>query len=203
MAVRSAALALGASVLLLAGCGPAPEMPAPLTDAEAAQRAEEGNAQWWASMFPGEPQPVVEPVEYLTAESEGTQIQNCLKAAKIDGLIFSGNDSWGYAGSDAEVLDQINRQYFVCALQYPYDPGESGFLSEAQLEWVYNYNQKRLVPCLQLMGYTIANRTSDYVAGSNDYWIPYFEMYPIPSATEWARIDLRCPPSPIGPLYRP
>lgn len=195
-------LAVAAYCALLAGCSTV-ALPPGLTDAEIKAQVEEGNRQWWESMFPGEPMPEIEPIEYVDAAHAQEVIADCMRGGHIDGLLIGEDDSWVYLGNDSAVQESIDRRYFQCNAQYPYDPAELNILSDAQLKWIYYYNRDRLVPCLQLDGYTIINRTSDYVDGSFDYWIPYYEMYPLPTADEWRRIDLRCPPSPIGPLYRP
>jgi hypothetical protein len=200
-----AVAAAAASLLLLSGCTPAPELPEPITLAEAKARVDEQNRQWWDSMFPDEPMPVVEPVEYLDVNDPGTKAIDCMRDSDIAGLVFGADASWSIVDGDAGTMEEVSRAQFVCALKYPYDlsdPAAMGMLSKAELAWIWTYNQKRLVPCLQSLGYTVINRTSDYT--ENSYWIPYYEMAPIPrSNEEWARIDLRCPPSPVGPLFRP
>ena len=200
-----AVVALAASLALLAGCAPAPQLPAPITPAEAKSRIAEQNQQWWDSMFPDEPMPVIEPVAYVSVDDPGTATIDCLRDAHIDGLVFGTDASWSISNGSASTMEQVSRAQFICAMKYPYDlsdPAALGMLSDDELAWIWNYNQSRLVPCLQLLGYTVINRTGDYAEGS--YWIPYYEMAPIPrSNEEWERIDLRCPPSPVGPLFRP
>lgn len=199
----SVIVALGASVALLAGCAPAPELPAALTQAEIKERIAEHNALWWESMFPGQRQPDVDPIEYVSPTVAVRKTEECMHNADIEGLLFGPDGSWIYLGDDPGGNEQVNRVYFICSLEYPIALDQAGLLSDEQLEWIYDYNKQRLVPCLQLLGYTVPNRTTDFAPGTNDYWIPYYDIYPQPSADEWARIDLRCPPSPVGPLYRP
>jgi hypothetical protein len=196
---------LAASALLLAGCAPAPQMPAPITPAEAKQRVDDNNRAWWNAMFPDEPMPVVEPIEYLKPNSRGTEITDCITKAGIGGLDPGPDGSFSPDGR--ELQDLANRVQFICSLQYPYDisePSKMGYLSEEELAWNWAYNRERLVPCLRLLGYTINEPGGDYVEGSGNLWLPYFDMTPVPASdSEWASIDLRCPPSPVGPLYRP
>ena len=205
MTRASVAVALAASLALLAGCTPAPQLPAPITPAEAKERIAEQNRGWWESMFPDEPMPVVEPVAYLNIDDPGTAANDCLRDAGIDGLVFGTDGSWSIANGSASTMEEVSRAQFICAMKYPYDfsdPAALGMLSDDELAWIWKYNQTRLVPCLQLLGFTVINRTGGYAEGS--YWIPYYEMAPIPrSNEEWERIDLRCPPSPVGPLFRP
>ena len=197
-------VALAASGLLLAGCTPAPDLPPPMTYAEAKKRVYEQNLEWWNSMFPDEPMPEIEPIEFLDPLNPGTAGLQCLADAQLEGVVVDiETKSWSYEGNaDRTALDRLQ---FTCALQYPYDvsdPEKIGYLSDEQLSWIWDYNRTRLVPCLRMLGFTVADRDYDYF-GSGEYWIPYYEMSPIPTAVQWPWIDTRCPPSPVGPLYRP
>lgn len=203
MAVRFAWPALAASVLLLGGCATAPAMPAPLSPAEIKGRMASTAQQWWQAMFPSEPQPAVDPLAYLPRDEASAKIVGCLKAADIEGLLFGPDESWIYLGSDPDAADEVNRTYYVCAQQYPLSFDDEIFLSDEQREWIYDYQRERLVPCLQLLGYSVANRSTAYEPVVDDSWAPYYEMYPTPAGSDWERIDLRCPPSPVGPLNRP
>lgn len=204
MARPSAVLALVASGLLLAGCAAAPELPRPMTYGEAKKQVAEQHLQWWQSIFPDEPMPEIEPIEFREPGVADTLIQDCLKAANIPELRFDDSGGWSYT-PEGGGGSEFDRAQFICDLQYPYDvsdPSKLGMLTEEEKAWIWAYNRERLVPCLQLLGYSVPQRSADY--DPNDYWIPYFEMTPVPQAKEeWARIDLRCPPSPVGPSFRP
>lgn len=203
MSVRSGLLAGVASVLLLAGCATAPPLPASISEAEAQDRVDRFNDVRWQSMFPDEPMPSVEPIAYSDPRDSRSKVLECLKNSRIEGLSFGPNLSWEYSG-DAEGQDSVNRAEFICSLQYPVDlsiPGRSGMLTEAELDWIWNFNQDRLMPCMRQLGYTVVIRPHDDV---RDYWYPYFQMVPTPSSErEWALIYLHCPPSPIGPAFQP
>ena len=189
---------------LMAGCAAEPELPAGLTDAEVQEIVDAQNAQWWSDMFPDEPQPVVEPIEYTSPSSEGTQVTDCILAAEIEGVRES-QGGLAFTSVDEEVNDAFSRQQFICSLQYPYDisqPEDFGYFSDEQVEYLHNYNTRRVLPCLRLLGYFVM----DAPAASSEgyYWTPYHSMSPQPtSASEWERIDQRCPPPPFGGLYRP
>lgn len=204
-----ALVALAESVALLAGCTAAPELPAPLTKAEAEELIDQQNAAWWNSMFPDEPMPTARVVAYLDPRDPGTAINDCLISADIDGLAVGADGSWNMTKVDAATNELLNRAMFVCSLRFPYDlsdPEDFGMLSDAQRAWIWSYNQNRLVPCLQSLGYVIENRTGDFDARDSYHsdWWPYFDIQPVPQDEgEWARIDLRCPPPPIGQTYRP
>jgi len=207
MAFRFAGPVLAASVLLLVGCAPAFEAPPPITYAEAKKLVHEQNLEWWTSMFPDEPMPLVEPVEFLDpGSSTGEEVTECLRVAELEGISIASDGSWSSTGSSTEQVQAMNRAQFVCSMRYPYDmrdPEEMGYLSDEQTAWIWSYNRERLVPCLQLMGYSVTNRTSDYVPGSNEYWSPYFEIWQQLKKSDWDLMDARCPQSPVGPDWRP
>lgn len=201
MAVRFAGLALVASVALLAGCAPAFEMPAPLSDQAIQKRIDEGNAEWWNSMFPNEPQPYVEVIAYRAPYSVGEEITQCMRDAELPGVSIDDDGTITFSSDSGVDPNQVNRQTYVCYLEYPVDPKHSGYLSDGQIAWLSSYNENRLVPCLQLLGYSIVNRSGGYTSASG-YWIQSFGMAPAPSREEWKRIDLTCPAAPIGPQFR-
>ena len=194
-----ALVALVASLPLLAGCVAAPAMPAPLTPTEIADRYAAQQLDWWQSMFPDEPMPVVEPIEVIDPASPRNALLDCVSDANLPGVTVSGGgfvDTEGGGRLDSD----LNRQLFICSAQYPYDTAEMGYLSDAEMEWIYYYNRDRLLPCLKLQGYAVTIPTGRYEPGSYDFWMPYNLMSAIPT-DDWARIDLACPPSPIGPTY--
>jgi hypothetical protein len=199
MAVRTGVLAAVASVLLLAGCAPAPQLPAPMTQAEAQQRIDDGNRARWESMFPGEPMPQVQPAGYLEPGASWTEITDCLRGAtSTDGTLSS-------MALDTPARERaIMVARFVCQLKYPLDvsdPAKAGFLTEEQTQWIWQYNQTRFLPCVHQLGYAVRLGTADDLTGFDS---PILDFSPKPaSEREWALIELHCPPSPIGPEFRP
>lgn len=201
---RARVAAVVASAALLAGCAPAPAMPAGLTTAEVREIRAAENEQWWFAMFPAEPMPEIEPIAEVALADADAVRSECALAALPPGAV--PEESSFIDGTGATVLD---RAYFQCALLYPLelgDPTEAGYLSPAQLSWLYDYYETRLVPCLQLAGFVVGAQPEresfvDSVYGS---WSPYYAMTPTPSTSSgWAQLDLRCPPPPFGAEYRP
>ena len=202
--VPAGALAAALAGCVLAGCAPAPEMPTPITQAEAQRKVDENMTSWWESMFPDQPMPVVEPIADIEPGDPDLRASDCI--AELDG---DGAAIGSYVSGDLTAEQGSNLASFVCSQKYPTDlsdPAMLGMLSEEELAWIWSYNQSRLVPCLQLLGYTVAQHEGAYGDGNRGWWIPYYEMSPIPlSDEEWDAIDRRCPPSPVGPPlnYRP
>lgn len=204
MAVRSGVIAVVASVLL-AGCATAPAMPEPMTQAEAQRQIDESNRFRWDSMFPGDPMPEVAPVKYLEAGGSWTEVTDCLREAHLNGVTVGDDGSITRLLVNTPESDRAMKiAQFVCHLKYPVDvsdPGKAGYLTQEQTDWIWQYNQTRFLPCVQQLGYTVLIGLGDDAPG---FWYPYFDISPRPTSDrEWALIELHCPPSPIGPVFRP
>lgn len=191
MALRPAWIALAACASLLAGCTPAPALPEPLTSAEVEALVDGANRDWWEQIAPGEPMPVIEPIQMLEPEGPTDVLDDCLSQA------------------DQTDQKQWERAAFVCSMQYPWkisDPDDYGYLSEAELEYLWSYFTERLVPCLELSGYDIGSLPSEQSFMAQPYlsWVPYYSITPLPqTAAEWQRIDARCPVPSVGSYWRP
>lgn len=211
MVLRAAAAV--ASIALLAGCASAPAPPPGLDPAVVKTYIDEQDSLWWASMFPGEPQPEVEAVEHVSSAEVAGKVNSCVLNASPPGvdITYEGSFSTDDPAADAA----LNRQWFVCSLQYPLDlsnPAAAGFLSDAQLRYLYAYYRERLVPCLRSIGYTfpalptLDNRLADQTVnlGGGQYWLPYYVIRPQPRThAQWDYIDLHCAPPPYLADARP
>ena len=189
MTARVVGLALGASVLLLAGCGTATPIPPGLTDDEAkaivAQRL-------GASRFDND-RPPIDVVEFATMDSWSSMQVTGLRAAGINAEEISG----GYAvRGDGDTSEYFEKAQFTCDSQYPVDPRTQGYLSDAQADYAYDYLTERVTPCLELLGYPVVPSAPDHASFVNALpaalWTPYLSITATPA--EWAAINAKCPP---------
>lgn len=184
------------AALLLSGCATPETVPAGLTEDQAKSIKAERDANWWKSMFPDQPQPVVEPIAYRPPGSSRSDIIECID-----------HPGQQVVTTDNGHVDAANRQAYICELEYPIDlsqPDKLGYFSTAQIGYLYDYYSMRLGPCLAMLGYRVgpAPRRQDFIDGfyTGPYWYPYGAVYLTgPSAKDWQRVDFRCPPPPIGP----
>lgn len=209
MDLRPVALLLAASTLLVSGCARQQSLPEGPPPEEVKAILDEQHEQWWTSMFPNEPMPEVEPVEYIDVRTPSTLVTDCIVAAQLEGVRVSGGRISFEAMANAQE-DRFNRVQFECSLRYPYDPSRPdllGIFSIEQLEYLYADFTKRLVPCLTVQGYRINVvppyrtfvRNAPYLT-----WEPYFAIVPQPvTAQQWQRVDYSCPPPKIGFFWRP
>jgi hypothetical protein len=214
MALRTALAApvLAAGVLLLGGCAAPEPVPPGLTDAQADAVAAQTQADLWAaSSYRGDvPFPNITPLKLVGTESWASIQVTCLLAAGLPAREVSGGyavDGDGPLSRDDSALAQA-----TCLAQYPVDPRENGYLSDAQGLYMYDYFTERLAPCLRLLGFDsgIAPDRYQYLGllRAGIIWTPYNDTNaaPIRATTEqWAAINARCPPLPVDPFgaYQP
>jgi hypothetical protein len=206
-------LALAASIVLMAGCSSAPTLPPGLTPAGVKALVDQQNANWWNSMFPGEPRPVIEPLSYDTYDVQRLRVEECTRAAAIPGVTVSGNSGYVFDPNDHVVMEAFNRQMYICSMTYQAEfdfdaPEENGYFSPEQLAYIYDYVVERSMPCLNLLGYTtpeLPDRETFvdrfYVSG---YSLPYYQLTPgLIDVRVWERVLRECPPPPIGQWHFP
>jgi hypothetical protein len=215
MKPRMPLLALAASMLLLAGCASAAAPPPGLTDDQLdALTQRDLDGRWDALRMPI-PKPEVQRVQYTTSDNWSMTQVACLIDQGLDAHEVSGGFAVdGFQPGNAAASDPyaISVAMWTCLAEYPRDVRSSGYLSDAQVLYMYDYFADRLAPCLRLLGYhpAPAPDRAGYVADvrSGLYWSPYYAdpLHPIVSeVADWDRIDLQCPPLPDDPYwaYRP
>jgi hypothetical protein len=207
MAARLAALALAASVLLLAGCATPTPVPPGATDAEADVAVAEQLSHYWSALGPGQQRdfPQVDRIAFTTADNWASTQVTCLLAAGLGAREVSG----GFAIDDNGPLtgaEGIDAQR-TCLAEYPVDPRTQGFLSDAQALYMYDYFTQRLTPCLELLGYDVATAPDRdlYVHSlrSGIAWTPYLDEHLQPllaSPERWSVINAKCAPLPVEPF---
>lgn len=198
--------AVVASVLLLAGCAQTPVAPAGLTADEVTAILAEQNAVWWTSVYPEEPPPNVEVVEYVNPY-ESTEIIDCILAAHVPGVVADGG-GFTFQPTDPVVERLYALAQYTCSMKYPYDPAfaeQMGLYSDEQLEYLYAYFTERLEPCLTANGERVyVHPTREEFLANAPYlsWSPYDAIEQRETPEEWAQLDFRCPPPSVAYLWR-
>jgi hypothetical protein len=206
MPLSGVVLAAIASCLLMVGCTAPVGVPADPSDAEIdAMLRQQLDSRWESYAWPaGVAKPTVERVAFTTAETWSSTQVGCLQRAGIDAREVSG----GFA-VDENVDPAVARvAMWTCLAQYPRDPRGAGYLSEAQILYMYDFYVERLGPCMRLLGYGVSEPPAreEYVdlIRAGTYWSPYFaqgwDPQPIDVA-KWRRVDFECGHLPADP-YR-
>ena len=210
-------IALAASLLLLAGCAAVPAgSPPGLTDADlAALSKADSDARWQQLHLPDTiAEPDVPVVSYTSGDTWSiTQVQ-CLDEAGLAAREVSGGFAVdGYAQGDPQgpTPFAVAIAMWTCQAQFPRDVRLSGYITDAQVHYLYDYFTTRLAPCFALLGYDVppAPAPLSYLGAvrSGVYWNPYYTAAGkaiVATQADMDRLDLQCPgPGPDYWAYRP
>ncbi len=170
-------LLAGAVVALsLAGCPVQSQYPAPLSEAEFADFAGTMQDMAWFEVG-GEARPLVQPTPVAIDELEHAR-NACMAANQIS------NDE--------------------CAVSFIASPGDIGYLSSSELNYVYDYFATELVPCLATQGLNVgfAPPRADFSHAGWMTWDPYSELGAELPPSRSEAVFAACPPYPPMPFSK-
>lgn len=194
--------ALVACVLLLSGCVPVRPVPGPMSVAERdAYLDRQEDMAWAGALPPGAERPEITR-RVVTGQEWGPLFVDCMVDAGFD--VYS-LDPGGYAVASDEPVsytDALRLAEVTCQTSFVVDPRDYGLLSEAQVDYLYDYYKNTLVPCLQLAGERIVQPPNHEQFRANPWWNPYVARYYLDYGTPLPSPELlrRCPPQPPGDL---
>jgi len=153
-------------------------------------------ADWeWQSVvsqYPDSVRPEVDLIRVVEAHERSAVQVDCLVARGIDARVTSG-DSYTYGGGTEEDLLRI----FRCAAEYPTRPEPE--LTPKQVGYLYDYQVKFAVPCLERLGYVQATPPyrADFIASWPEQdWRPDFGA--VTDSKTSRAIEEACPTMPTG-----
>jgi hypothetical protein len=203
------ALSLLAVVAALAtGCATASSTPPPppdeLTEQQKLDAYDDFLDQSWervTSQFPDAERPDVDFVRYIDQKEWAQVIVDCLVAEGVDAKVSTdgqgGYESQGVAGQELPMAIAG----YVCDAKYPTDPSLNQPLTDAEMDYIYDYYVQVLNPCLAKEGYKTTEPPSRQAFldayGTSEMWAPY-NIVSHPGQDEWNRINRACPQSPPG-----
>jgi hypothetical protein len=188
-----------ACALLLGGCTASRPLP-PGPDAEELRRyAEALSQQYWDGTGLGDTvaRPEVAVVRFVRADDWSRVIASCMTAAGYEGYQAAGRGLESVAPLSGDSPAETVAMY-TCLSQYPYDPAASGLVGARQLDLVYDYYARFLVPCLAVRGYDVGEvptRKAFVENGGIGAWTPYWGVRETDQAA-FRRLELECPPRP-------
>jgi hypothetical protein len=144
------------------------------------------------------PRPEVAVEEIGTVDGFSEHLSGCMAEA--------GFDSWGSGpyGLDMSTVNPDGAQstpeqqysYYGCVARFPnIDP-----LTDEQLDFVYDYYQRWLVPCLETEGQQLRDvptraQFHEYRAVNGWLWGPYSAMVEYPQGAELDALLVKCKPT--------
>lgn len=180
-------LAVGLTTAL-AGCATAPPPPPFPSPAEMIEIQQEQDRQRWESMYPGREVPVIGIDQTVTLAELGDRVNDCVNAAQVP-----KSTTEGFSAPEA-----LQRTIWVCESRYPVVDPTLFMLSEAQLDWLYDYFSERFTPCMTRLGYQLdlPDKVS-FMESSIGYpsWFPHESGFTPMPTTQQQRdlIDRECP----------
>jgi hypothetical protein len=140
---------------------------------------------------------------YVALIDWGGEVTVCMRDAGFDN--YNATAASFVRGGDAEVTPLEEATLNNCLTQVQVDPVDMNILSREQLNYIYSYFERRLVPCLAAHGITVTDLPTRekflsmiFIDDEFGYapWSPYEGFSSSPQ-----RIFDDCPPSPPGYAY--
>ncbi len=191
---------------LLAGCSSAVPNPAGISAAQRKAATEADLNERWKQVEPGNPtypRPIVPIIAYVNYLDEGPVLATCMRKAGYPHTAWSLKG--GIIDTDVKPVDRfpVEVAIYICEAEYPSDPLELGYLSDAQQKYLYGYWRDETVPCLRAHGTTVPDLPPVDQFGEGYADVAYFNPFDRASLTEGvtqAYLLTVCPPYP-GQLY--
>ena len=188
LSVLAAVTAAAVAAVVLGGCGTEVQKPAGPTDAEVAayhEAVREGTWQAARLAKSGRTPPVVVEAIEVPVELWDEAIRECMADAGFDAIEYysTGSPEDGYTLLDRSGQAFKSRKarlaWYGCIATIQYDPVEFGELvSEAQLEYIYDYFARWTLPCLTLHGQTVTMPPRESFVEDSAYrwWSPMWNV---------------------------
>jgi hypothetical protein len=191
---------------LLAGCSSSNSIPASITASQRKAATEADLALRWEQVSPGNPaflRPTVPIIRYVNYLDEGPVLEQCMHEAGYRHVAWTLGG--GIVDTDVKPVDRfpVEVAIYVCEAQYPSDPLELGYLSDAQEQYLYGYWSNETVPCLRAHGAIAPDLPpiGQFGEGYEDVGaLNPFDHAVLPDGITQAFLLAACPPYP-GQLY--
>ena len=176
-----------------------------MSDQERSEAYAELLDQSWqrvSSQFPDAERPEVELVRYVDQNEWAEVTVSCLVEQGVDAKVSTdGQGGYEMAGVEGQLLP-MEIAIYTCNARYPTDPALTLPLTEAELDFVYDYYVNVLNPCLENEGVEITEAPSrqafiDTYGASEGWWTPY-EAVGTTGEEDWNQLNRVCPQSPPG-----
>lgn len=175
--------------ICLSGCSHTPQATVPVTppmpaEQKALAHTATLDARWEdvLAQYPRATRPVADRVRYVSPNEMPQAMVECLTAAGFDAAVTSDVEGLGFtANSAAGQEEALAIGWYACEAQFPIDPEFTQPLNQAEIDFMYAYYVKSLLPCLEGMGYEMkeppSRQTYAETFGTADGWFPYTEVY--------------------------
>ena len=154
----------------------------------------------WAQVtaeFPDAERPDVSVIEEVTLDVWPLAQADCLTSAGFPSRVEDGGLSTSVQSAQREPF---LIQSYLCAVQFPLRPEDTTPLDARELESLYNYFARDLVPCLESEGYQVGVVPTQQSFVERYYgetpWTPYLIIGPTVPLGDLASLEQACPQLP-------
>lgn len=185
-------------VLALAGCVAAP--PPGASESEISALQERSLEQTWERTgLDGDP-PAVEPGPAVASDAWGQTVYDCVlqQGFVLRGFEWSPDHGASLGADSGNDVDDpgLQRAFYECIAANPRAIDEHTIaLTDAQLDYIYDYYLKSLVPCMVLNGFTPSTApTREEFLAIRGQWSPYYSVDVGLSSIQFDQIEQTCGP---------
>jgi hypothetical protein len=199
-------IVLAGLCVILTGCSTAAQNPASITAAQRKAATEADLNVRWEQVEPGNPsylRPTVPIIRYVNYLDEGPVLAKCMRESGYPHVAWSLKG--GIVDTDVKPVDRfpVEVAIYICEAQYPSDPLELGYLSDAQQKYLYEYWSNETVPCIRAHGALVGDLppVGQFGEGYEDVAVfNPFSHAKLPDGVTQSYLLTACPPYP-GQLY--
>lgn len=186
------------AVIGLCGCVAVPP-PGPSESEMAAVRQHSLEQTWARTGLPGSP-PAVEAGPVLARDVWGQAVYDCVaqQGFELQGFEWSSDSGAALVNGSGGTVDdsEMQRAFYECIAANPQVFDERDMvLTDAQLDYIYDYYLKSLVPCMVINGFTpsTAPTRQEFLALAGQ-WSPYYSVDVGLSPIQFEQIEQTCGP---------
>jgi hypothetical protein len=192
----------------MCGCVHSIEVPIGQSEQEAAQAAAELlDATWRGTGLDDALRPELPVFPAAHSNTWFDDIAACMLEVGIVLNGISGPDARGYTPifeGQQDIDYTVRLHWYECFAHDPLDPfAGSGSATPAEREYLYDYYQRWVIPCLVMHGYSLKVIPSrdEFMASQSLHWNPYWSLTEYPEHAQYGSLQAQCGPE-FGALDR-
>lgn len=195
--------ALLAAALLLSGCATVSAPEPGLTAAELADvHQRELDLTWSRTGLPDELRPPDPAVQSVHPDDWASYLADCLNAAGFEQYSDQGGSLAAYeVEQTAEEMDANDLAFYLCQASMNVEGSDDHWLNPAEVDYLYDYYQQMLLPCLALRDLQVVDIPShqEFIDWFG-FWNPYYALTESSQAALMGNADIfeECAPMPPG-----
>lgn len=164
-------------LLLLSGCTTVSAPEPGLSDSEwEALQDRLRDSDWQMANLPDDLRPPDPPATEVSIDDWGAVFVGCMNRAGFDNYSDLGGSGYSFS-SDGSSPPNERLASYLCTVSYRLYTRDEGWFNKAQLDYLYDYYEQQLVPCLTLHGATFTEvPTREIFTQQFGSWHPFLAI---------------------------